>query len=212
MVYLVELALKDLLAMQQPLPFFVFGGIFDHGEWRSSVTGFLSLRAAFQNYECQRVLVFIADGKVVAGDAECLQVLRQFWRKLKLWFTERIVPHFDIVQADRMAQPYSGGFSQRLLGCKAFGEVARGMRLHGAFRLLVCGEQALREGGTMARNRFSDARHTDDVGADTKDHRRNKAFMFFTACSSPMKIASEMMAWPMLSSVMCGMATMACTL
>ncbi len=39
-------------------------------------------------------------------------------------------------------------------------------------------------------------------------HADSKAFIFLTAASSPIKIDSEMIAWPMLSSTMLGIATM----
>jgi len=167
---------------------------------------------ALQDDERQGVFVLVAEGEVMTGDALRAQVLLQFGRKSENGFAEFIVPDFDVVQAHRMAQALPGGFGEGFLGGEAFGEVARGVRLLRVLGEFVRGQQAPREGGAVAFAGFSDAHDADDVGADAEDHGTSNTFIFFTACSSPMNTASEMMAWPMLSSAMCGIATIGRTL
>ncbi len=121
----------------------------------------------------------------------------------------RRVDHADVLHEDAALEPGPDRLGKGLLGGEALGERAgageRSARRLGAFDV---GEDTLQETLAEAIERRLDALDVAQVGADRDDHRalsindRIRA----TLASSPVKIASPIRKWPMLSSASCGMA------
>lgn len=165
-----------------------------------------------QDDECYGMLTLVADGEMVVGDTECLQVLCQFGRKPEQRLAECVVIDFNVVQTHGVAQALPGCLGERFFGGETFCQKTARICLGRIFKLFRGGENARGECFTMTFDRRLDARHADNVGTDADDHAVSNAFILRTAASSPIKTASAMMAWPMLSSTMWGIATMGRTL
>src|SRR5271169_3493460 len=137
---------------------------------------------------------------------------RQFVCECKGRLAQFVVRHADLRQGQRMAQAGARRLGQRFLGGEALHQQARRVGEGAVFGHFLRAQNAPRRTLAMAIMHGLDARVSDNVGADAENHATSSAFIFFTACSSPMKSASATIAWPMLSSAMCGMATMGRTL
>src|SRR3989338_2702974 len=116
-------------------------------------------------------------------------------------------------EIDGVAHAAADRFGECLLGGETLGEQARDVWAGLVFRQLAFAQHARRETFAVTCPQRFDAGDFDDVGADSEYHAwAISAFIFLTAASSPMNNDSAMMAWPMFSSTILGIATMGCTL
>src|SRR6478672_4166822 len=107
------------------------------------------------------------------------------------------------------------GLRESFFGGEALGEGSGGgVRTRCGLRLLDLGEDALQEFLAPAVERILDPLDVAEVGAEADDHRALSISSRIrrTLASRPVKMASPMRKWPMLSSATCGMAATGRTL
>src|SRR5487761_2286610 len=137
---------------------------------------------------------------------------RQLSIKQKNWFTQFIMTYGHAMQAHRMPQSISRGFCKGLLGSETLAQEACRMGLRGIFIKFLHTQYPFGKRRTVTRTGRFDPCHGDNVSADAEDHTDRSAFIFLTADSNPLNNASEIMAWPMLSSTIWGIDTIEPTL
>jgi hypothetical protein len=116
-------------------------------------------------------------------------------------------------------RPMPSALPKRFLGGKALGEKARRIAHAGKLGALLRRQDAAQRTLAMALVQAAEAGDGDDVGADTDDHRsdracasRSRRFISRTASRRPTKTARLMIAWPMCSSRMPQSCATGCTL
>ena len=114
-----------------------------------------------------------------------------------------------------MGKARAHGLDHRFLGGETHRDEPLWPRGARQLRPLVRHQQPVDEVIAETRQRALDARELQDVDADAVDHPRARcicARISRTAAASPSNTAWAMMAWPMLSSVISGVAATGPTL
>ena len=157
----------------------------------------------------------VGERHVPGADAELAAQALAARRVDHLGLAPVVLHHADIADPHAVRKAGAHGLDDRLLGGEAHGEEALRPRGARQLRLLVRQQQPVDEVLAETRQRALDARQLQHVDADAVDHPRARcicARISRTAAARPSNTAWAMMAWPMLSSMISGIAATGPTL
>src|SRR5690606_12961149 len=128
-----------------------------------------------------------------------------------------VIVDLHVVPGHAFGQSGAQRLEDGLLGCITLGQIARRLRVGKIALHLVGGQDAPGEALALTPQYRLDTTDQHHIGAYTDDHRGASAPMISarisaTAPARPENSARAMIAWPMLSSLIPGIAAMGSTL